>query len=114
MVCPVIRAHRKITAEATPNRMAAVVNTPRPEKVSFMATELEPNRIHKKIINTAAATGRSLLDGCWSAISLQSLAICIRNLSPGKLHYIAGFDKKIGRYFWGCYLNENFDKNMRV
>jgi malate/lactate dehydrogenase len=43
--------------------MAAVVKTPRPEKVIFMATALDPKRMHKNIAERPAANVSSSFDG---------------------------------------------------
>jgi hypothetical protein len=59
----VILAQRKIAMAETPNRMAAVVKTPIPEKVIFIATALDPKRMHRNTANTPAANVRSSFGG---------------------------------------------------
>jgi len=65
MVCPVNLAHRKMATAATPKRMAAVVKTPNPEKVIFIATVLDPKIVHKNIVKRPAANVSSSFDGCF-------------------------------------------------
>jgi hypothetical protein len=52
-----------MTIAAILKRIPAVVNTPMPLNVSFMATTFDPKRIHKKITNKAARKDKSLFEG---------------------------------------------------
>ena len=68
MVRSVNLAQRKITLAAIAKRMDAVVKTPIPEKASLIATILDPKIMHKKTVNTPAASESSWLDGCVSGM----------------------------------------------
>ena len=62
-------AQRLIAREAMPNRSPAVVNTPTPSKVIFMATALDPNRIQIKAVKRALDKGSFWFEMLFSIIS---------------------------------------------
>jgi hypothetical protein len=57
-----------MAAAAVPNRRAAVVKTPRPANDIFIATALDPKRMHKNTVNMPAANERSWFEGWFSGI----------------------------------------------
>jgi hypothetical protein len=61
--CPVALAQRKMTLAAILKRRPAVVNTPSPENANFMATALDPKRVHKKTTNKDVRKDKSLFEG---------------------------------------------------
>jgi hypothetical protein len=64
--------------------MAAVVKTPNPEKEIFIATALDPKRMHKKTVKRPAANVSSSLAGCGSdamALSPETAYLDQKNCS---------------------------------